>query len=404
VAVALLDVRGGLYRAADPLGPGATVAADDALTTSSRRDARFVAEGFTVAVQRGSRLQVERREDGAVKVTLRGTAFFDVRKRESPFTVATPHGEVQVTGTSFQVEADDRRALVHVLEGAVRLRNEKGEASVRAGQRSSARANERPAAAVRADVEIATAWRRQPGLAENPERIPYVDHENGANRRLAGVVVAAPFFEGEQNAGRLARAVAERADVGLVLGHHWRDLEKGIWVHLDRGLEASVGADRSIGETAASDRARRATADYLAQARQAAGAAPVPFLLQFRDHNLQQAGAELEVGEVAWSGWSRKTMTELKALYGTLLDRHRPKYRLELRFQGIDDAYDYRGQKRSFFFVEADARDDGYMAARHSRNAMTVFLNPGFEARGGDVETYSRIFTELIEYLHARRR
>ncbi len=405
VTVALADLRGGLFRDGELLSSGAVVSATDALSTRHRRDARFVADaGFAVAVQKNARLGIERREDGSTRITLEGTAYFVVERREAPFRVATPHGEIRVAGTSFQVETDDRRAQVHVAEGAVRLMNARGDVLVRAGQRSSARPGERPSAPVKADIEAATAWTRQAALAENPERAPYVEHETGANRRLAGVVVAAPFSEGEGNAGRLARSVAERADVGLVLGHHYRDLEKGIWVHLDRGLEAPVGPDRAVGETGASDRARRATADYLAQAKAAAGASPVPFLLQFRDHNLAQDGAELEVGEVAWSGWNRRVVADAKALYGALLDRHRPKYRLELRFQGIDEAYEFRGRKRTFFFSEADARDDGYMASRNSRNALTVFLNPGFLERGGDVETYSKIFVEMIEFLHARRR
>jgi ferric-dicitrate binding protein FerR (iron transport regulator) len=408
VAVVLAELRGGLYRPGPPLLPlaaGARLEPGETVVALPRRDAHAVTDaGFAVSLRRGSSLRIEREEGGAVRLALRGTAYFEVERREAPLAVSTPHGEVQVLGTAFQVEADDRRAVVHVLEGSVRLRNEKGEALVKPGQRSSARAGERPAAAGKADVDAAVAWRRHPSLAADPARTPYVEHEPGANRRLAGVVVAAPFFEGEANAGALARAVAERADVGLVLGHHYRDLEKRIWVHLDRGLEAPVAEDRTIGETAASDRARKATADYLAQAKLAAGAAPVPFLLQFRDHNLSQGADELEVGEVAWSGWNRRVIGELKALYGALLERHRPRYRLELRFQGVDDAYEFRGQKRVFFFAELDARDEGYLAPRHSRNALTVFLNPGFLSRGGDLETYSKIFAELIEFLHARRR
>ncbi|MBI3856255.1 MAG: hypothetical protein HY293_11250, partial [Planctomycetes bacterium] len=203
--------------------------------------------------------------------------------------------------------------------------------------------------------------------------------------------------------GRLAKATAEGMDVGLALGHSFRDLPRKVWINVDRGMEAEVRGDGSLGPEAFSDRARKATADYLDHARQAAGVAPrqpLPMIVQFRNHYLN----DLDVCEVASAGWDRRTIAGLKAVYAQLLEKHKPATRLEMRFQGVDDSYDYKGAKRAFSFAEADARIEGYMSPRNARCAAAFFLNPGFGRRDEDFEVYAKILAEMIEYLYLRRR
>ena len=328
-----------------------------------------------------------------------GTAFFEVEKRTVPFIVNLQGAEAVVVGTSFQAD----RSALSVLEGAVRLRTEKGEVLVRAGQRSTVRAGEKPAAPAKADVETLSAWRRRPELLPNPERTPFLEREAGANRRLAGLVLASPFGEGEPESGNLARATAEVLDAGFVEGHHYRDLPKKTWINLDRGMEAEVRDDGTLAKEAFTERARKATAEYLDLLRAAAGAAPreaVPVVVQFRNHY----DAGLDLCEVAISGWNKPAIAGLKALYAQLLEKHKPATRLEMRFQGVDDTYDWKGAKRTFTFAEADARIEGYMAPKNARNAAAFFLPPSFGKRPEDTDAYAKIVAEMIEYLVARRR
>lgn len=403
-AVAVQDLRGTLTRKRGgesvPVQVGSEIAREDSLATPARRGARLALPGIAVTLERGSTLLLEQEEGGATRVTLsEGAAFFEVEKRTSPLVVALASGEAVVVGTSFLAD----RSSVSVLEGAVRVRNDRGEVLVRAGQRSTLKAGEKPSAPAKVDVDALAAWRKRPELVPNPERTPFLEREPGANRKLPGLVLAAPYGEGEPEAERLAHATAERLDAALVVGHHYRDVEKRRWINVDRAMEADVRDDGTPGKEAFTDRARKATGEYLDQLRAGAGAGPrepVSMLVQFRNHY----DPALEGGEVAVAGWNKATIAGLKALYAQLLEKHKPSTKLDLRFQGVDDTYEVKGVKRTFAFTEADARIEGAMAPKNARNAITLFLSPAFGKRAEDVDAWARILAEMVEYLHARRK
>jgi hypothetical protein len=395
-------------RTGERLAAGAPLARTDQVVTNSRQPGRLVVgKDYVVSLDRSTSFQVEQQEAGETRVTLSGRAFFEVEKRTTPFVIKTPHAEAIVVGTSFQVETDDKRTTLHVLEGSVRLKNDKGEALVKASQRSTATAGAKPSSPVRLDVEAETAWRARPDLSGNPAKEPFFDHSPGGNRKLAGVVLESPYHETEVDSGRLARATADLMDLGLALGHFHRSREKKIWLNVDRGTEGEFRPDGSLGAAVVTDRAKKVTAEYLGHLRAAAGTAPnqpIPMIVNFRDHSEVQDGAELEICEVAWSGWQKKTIEQAKVFYGQLLDKHKPAYRVEMRFDQVDDSYDYKGKKRKFMFTESDAKPDGYMAPRHSQRAIAFFFNPSFGGRPEDIDAYARILAELIEFLYARPR
>jgi hypothetical protein len=107
----------------------------------------------------------------------RGEAFFDVIPApDRRFSVVTADARVQVTGTQFSVKRNGHTEVV-VSSGEVRVGNDKGEVSVPAGNATSARAGAAPAKARAADVDRASAWRRE---LDGPEasRFRY-DFEDG---------------------------------------------------------------------------------------------------------------------------------------------------------------------------------------------------------------------------------
>ncbi len=409
--VRVLKVNGAVARRGGAaLAKGAELARTDEVLTDSRHQASFALEGgVAVTLEKGTAFRVERVEGGETRFTLlSGTAFFRVDKQPQPFIVATSAAEAVVVGTAFQVETDPARTILHVLEGAIRFRNAKGEVAVGVGQRSVVRGTEKPSAPVRLDVASVVSWVRRPDLAGDPKAEPWMQHAAGANRKLAGLVLAAPYADWETAGGFFAETVSESLDVGLVLGHGHRDRPGRIWMNIDRWTEQEYKADGTQAAVAQTDRSKKVTAEYLAHLRAAGGAPagqPVPMVAVMRVHSELQAGQPLEVCEVAWTGWNRQTMVQLKAFYEQLLDKHRPSSRLEMRFEGLDDTYPVGSAKRKFMFTEGDAESDGYMSPRHSQNAIAFFFPVSFSRRPLEAgDPMAKVLAEMLEWLHARKR
>ena len=409
--VKILAANGSMARrAGGAIAKNAVLTTSDEVFTDHRHLASFTLEGgVAVTVEKSTSFRVERVEGGETRLTLlSGTAFFKVDKRKEPFIVATPSADSVVVGTAFQVEMDEKRTALFVLEGSIRFRNDKGEVTVNAGQRSNARRAEKPSAAQRADVAGETAWTRRPDLAGDPKSEPWMEHATGANKKLAGVVITAPYADWETAGGIFAQAVAESLDAGMVLGHGHRDRPGRIWMSIDRWNEQEFKPDGTILPVAQTERAKKTTAEYLGHLRAAAGVAPaqpVPLVAVMRVHSELQAGQPLEVCEVAWTGFSKPLIVQLKATYEQLLDKYKPATRLDMRFEGVDETYTVNGAKRKFMFTESDAVSEGYLSPRHSQNAVAFFFPVSFSRRPLDAnDPYAKILAELIEWLAAHKR
>jgi hypothetical protein len=410
--VRVLAVNGPVSRRnGGALARGAVLEKGDELFTDARHLASLALEGgVSVFLEAGSAFSVEQVDGGETRLTLKsGPAFFRVEKRTQPFVVATPSADAVVVGTGFQLDLDERRSVLHVLEGTIRFRNEKGEVLVGANQRSLARRGEKPGAPVRVDVAPLAAWTERPDLQGAPLARPWMEHAAGRNRKLAGLVVASPYFRRETESGRLAQLLAESLDVGLALGHNHRDraAEKRVWLNVDRWTEVELRPDGTQAPARETERAKQATIEWLGHLRSAAGLpakAPVPMVAVFRTHSETVGGQDLESAELAWTGWNRRTIEQAKAHYAALLDKHQPSFRLDLRFEGVDDVYDVRGTKRKFLFTEGDAEATGYMAPQHSQNALAIFFPLSFGRHADDFDAYSKIFAELLEWLYQRKR
>lgn len=361
-------------------------------------------------MDRSTRIRLARAETEGVELSLEAGALFLESRPEgaiAPLRLRSDRGAVEAASGAFQADDDGRRLQVAVQAGQVRLSTSRGHADLRPGQRATARANERPSAPAPADVEALSAWRRRPLLSPMPPAGPFIDHERGHNPRAAGLVIAVPYADGEAGAARVARATAETLDAALVLAFGYRRPGATRWFHLDRGLEADVTPEGVASGERATEAARAALADYLAQGRAAAGLRPrdpVPLWAQFRTHYLRDAQGPLTLGEVALAGWNRAAAARLKAFYARLLERHRPSRALELKFQGVDDTYEWGGARRALSHDERDARDEGYMAPRNARSAVAFFLPAEFGRDPAEAAAYGRIFAEFLEFALSQRR
>jgi transmembrane sensor len=121
-----------------------------------------------VTLNHTSALTVEpSRGERARRVTLKGEAFFRVRKDGSPFLVSTSLGTIRVLGTEFNVLVRDDRLEVAVISGTVNV------SAVRSGRDSGV--------VVRAG-EIALC--SGAGFPEPPARIPFPGYPGWMNGRF----------------------------------------------------------------------------------------------------------------------------------------------------------------------------------------------------------------------------
>lgn len=84
-------------------------------------------------------------------IALTGEAFFDVTASDSPFIVTTALGEIKVTGTEFNVAADEEVLDVEVEEGSVAIEIKEGKERLARGQRAAYQKSTKTMKKVKAD-------------------------------------------------------------------------------------------------------------------------------------------------------------------------------------------------------------------------------------------------------------
>lgn len=159
------DATGGLEScdakgACAPMGNGAAIAAGATLRTDARTRARInLADGTTIAIDRGSELRFSGGENRAAKLE-RGAIVADVAHVDGANArFAFPRGEVVVVGTKLALTAGDDRASVEVARGEVRLRGERGgEVSVRAGEEATLLPGQAPVVASASSLADVMEW------------------------------------------------------------------------------------------------------------------------------------------------------------------------------------------------------------------------------------------------------
>ena len=94
-------------------------------TSAAQKESILLADGTKVILNSESELTYNRNYNKSNRsVHLVGEAYFSVEKGEIPFNVKTPHGEISVLGTSFNVRTRNDGFEVGVNDGEVQVSNE----------------------------------------------------------------------------------------------------------------------------------------------------------------------------------------------------------------------------------------------------------------------------------------
>lgn len=116
-----------------------------------------------VRLNAGSEIRFVREFADSVRlVAMQGEAFFEVVPGTRPFVVKTPHAEIRVMGTRFDVFARGEKTEVIVAEGLVQLSAvtamNGGRVLLHANEKSGVRANHAPTPAEAVDADYLIGW------------------------------------------------------------------------------------------------------------------------------------------------------------------------------------------------------------------------------------------------------
>ncbi len=381
------------------------LARTETLATDAKGPAAFETDAGRIALKPDTSLQFVDAGAGVHLRLARGEGYFHVTPGISAFIVSAPAAEAAVTGTSFLLGVDGRSAVLTVVTGDVKFRNGKGETAVPAGHRSSATMNQAPARPKKADVAAASAW------AKDVTKEAFVEIRRAANEKLKGAVIASPYPDWEIAAGGLAQAASRALDLPLVLGHHYREpAVRKVWFDVDRSTESEVLADGSRRPSAPTARAREAFVEYSNAIKGASwnlepgtwNSAPAAGLVvSVRGHDLAQNGSPVTVCEISAAGVPPEVLAEAKRRVEALAAKAKLAPKLQFRFAGIDNAYEFGGATRDLMFHEENARGEGgYMNPKHARRAIALFFPAEL---GEDAPLAEAVIKELTTFLGSRR-
>jgi hypothetical protein len=114
----------------------------------------------------GTELSIEPYNLGCLVKLDKGEIYTRVEHDGKPIIVETRHGRAVITGTTFNIKADNKKMDLVVIEGSVRFESAEGVVSVRGGYQSSVALGTKPMEPASCDVVKIAAWAKPQGLKE----------------------------------------------------------------------------------------------------------------------------------------------------------------------------------------------------------------------------------------------
>ena len=109
----------------------------------------------------GTELTIEPCNLGCVVKLDQGEIYTEVEHDGKPFIIETSHGRAVITGTTFNIKADDNKMDLAVVEGSVRFESGKGSVDVKGGYQSSIAASIRPTKPIACNVIQIAKWAKK---------------------------------------------------------------------------------------------------------------------------------------------------------------------------------------------------------------------------------------------------
>ncbi len=135
----------------------------------------------------GKELSIVPHNLGCVVKLAKGEIYTEVEHDGKPFIVATAHGRAVITGTTFNINVDDKQMELIVAEGTVSFLNDKRAVTVAAGHRTILASNVKPLRPSLCNTSKLTAWAT--GINDQQEIVATTSYESE--------IILSPMFGSE---------------------------------------------------------------------------------------------------------------------------------------------------------------------------------------------------------------
>lgn len=122
------------------------------IETEENFEAVVLPDGSQVYLNRHSKISYK--EDFTPRtINLKGEAFFTVVPSQSAFIVTTPHADVEVLGTEFNVKTTSKQIVVDVKKGVVELKTAYDQSTIQKGIKAIYKDGEQAVQQIKSDKE-----------------------------------------------------------------------------------------------------------------------------------------------------------------------------------------------------------------------------------------------------------
>lgn len=134
------------------------ITAGQPIIASSELKTLRINENRQMIINAGTELSIIPHNLGCIVKLVKGEIYTEVEHDGKPFIVETIYGRAVITGTTFNIKANDKQMDLAVTEGTVSFESNKGTVNVTAGHKSLLASNAKPTMPQLCDTRKLTAW------------------------------------------------------------------------------------------------------------------------------------------------------------------------------------------------------------------------------------------------------
>jgi len=167
------------------------IPAGQLITTANELKTLRISSNRQMVLNVGTELSVEPYHLGYIVKLDQGEIYTEVEHDGKPFIVETSHGRAIITGTTFNIKADNNKMDLAVIEGSVRFESDKGVVNVKGGYQSSIIAGMKPAEPTVCNIIQIAKWAKKESVVESVQA--NIPTNTGISELLELSLVSVPY-------------------------------------------------------------------------------------------------------------------------------------------------------------------------------------------------------------------